>query len=114
MKAGSRLELNVMILTDSNVTITTIFIVHGFYWYCFRNIISNFYAMESRNKHPQPLINWTSLKSYKDEVTYNKVRRHLIDINDTISEDDIRNIKIHELVHDAVTLAKHKYPGIVK
>ena len=50
--------------------------------------------MENYKKQLEPLINWSSLKSYKDEVTYNKIRRHLVDINDTISEDDIRNIKL--------------------
>ena len=70
--------------------------------------------MENQKKKTEPLINWTSLKSYKDEVTYNKVRRHLEDINDTISEDDIRNIQIHELLHQAVANAKHKYSAIVK
>ncbi len=28
-----------------------------------------------------------------DEVTYNKIQRHLNDINDTITDDDLRNIK---------------------
>ncbi|MEO6671617.1 MAG: hypothetical protein ABIN36_19190 [Ferruginibacter sp.] len=51
--------------------------------------------MENHKKQLEPLINWSSLKkNHKDEVTYNKIRRHLIDINDTISEDDIRNIKL--------------------
>ncbi|MBS1741660.1 MAG: hypothetical protein JST81_01385 [Bacteroidetes bacterium] len=53
--------------------------------------------MENFNKGPKPLINWTAMKSYKDEGTYNKIRRHLEDINDTITEEDIRNIKIDEL-----------------
>ena len=48
----------------------------------------------SQKKLLEPLINWSSLKAHKDEVTYNKIRRHLTDINDTITEDDIRNIKI--------------------
>jgi hypothetical protein len=30
---------------------------------------------------------------FSDEVTKDKIRRHLTDINDVISEDDIRNIK---------------------
>ena len=38
---------------------------------------------------------WVSLKLFKDEVTYNKIHRHLTDINDTITEEDIRNIKIY-------------------
>ncbi len=31
--------------------------------------------------------------SFSDEITKNKIRKHLTDINDVISEDDIRNIK---------------------
>jgi hypothetical protein len=31
---------------------------------------------------------------YPDETTYNKVRKHLSDYNDRITEEDIRNIKI--------------------
>ncbi|MEO7522979.1 MAG: hypothetical protein ABIT58_02730 [Ferruginibacter sp.] len=50
--------------------------------------------MEQQKKQLEPLINWNSLKSYKDEATYKKIRRHLTDINDTITEQDIRNIKI--------------------
>ncbi len=38
---------------------------------------------------------WVSLKSFIDEVTYNKIHRHLTDINDTITEEDIRNVKIY-------------------
>ena len=29
-----------------------------------------------------------------DTVTYNKIQRHLNDINDVITEEDIRNIKL--------------------
>lgn len=35
------------------------------------------------------------LRFYRDEATREKIHRHLTDINDTITEDDIRNIKIH-------------------
>lgn len=31
---------------------------------------------------------------YPDEKTYNKVRKHLSDFNDRITDEDIRNIKI--------------------
>ena len=31
---------------------------------------------------------------HADETTYNKIHRHLTDINDIISEEDIRNVKI--------------------
>ena len=57
--------------------------------------------MENQKKQLEPLINWTSLKSYKDEATYNKIRRHLTDINDTITEQDIRDIKLFAFANDA-------------
>lgn len=63
--------------------------------------------MENQKKQLEPLINWTALKAYKDEATYNKIRRHLVDINDTISEDDIRNIKIHE-IYETVSAVSYK------
>jgi hypothetical protein len=34
------------------------------------------------------------LRSYRDEITHEKIHRHLTDINDTITEEDIRNIQI--------------------
>ena len=36
-------------------------------------------------------------RSYPDQATYNKIQRHLSDINDTITEEDIRNVKIDPL-----------------
>ena len=57
--------------------------------------------MESNSKDLSRQENWVSLKSYKDEVTYNKIRRHLTDINDIISEDDIRNVKIFAFNSDS-------------
>lgn len=56
--------------------------------------------MQHQKKQLEPLINWTTLKSYKDEATYNKIRRHLVDINDTITEDDIRNVKLFAAVSE--------------
>lgn len=40
---------------------------------------------------------WVSLKHFNDEITHQKIHRHLTDINDTITDDDIRNIKLHTL-----------------
>lgn len=31
---------------------------------------------------------------YPDETTYNKVRKHLSDFNDRITDEDIKNIRI--------------------
>jgi len=53
---------------------------------------------------------------YADKSTYDKVHRHLTDINDTISEEDIENAgtdivvkKIHEATkHDQAILEKGK------
>ena len=36
----------------------------------------------------------SSLRTYRDEITHEKIHRHLTDINDTITEEDIRNIQI--------------------
>ena len=70
--------------------------------------------MQHQKKQLEPLINWTTLKSYKDEVTYNKIRRHLEDINDTISEDDIRNIKLFATVTEIeITTSKKELGKIV-
>lgn len=33
-------------------------------------------------------------RAYRDEVTHEKIHRHLTDINDKITDDDIRNIRI--------------------
>ena len=38
---------------------------------------------------------------FNDQVTKSKINKHLLDINDTISEDDIRNIKVS--IPDLVT-----------
>ncbi len=38
-------------------------------------------------------LNSNDPKEFFDEVTQNKIDRHLHDINDTISEEDIKNIK---------------------
>ena len=34
------------------------------------------------------------LRIYRDEATHEKIHRHLTDINDTITDEDIRNIRI--------------------
>lgn len=37
---------------------------------------------------------------FNDRATRNKIERHLLDINDVISEDDIRNIQVSFPVND--------------
>ncbi len=37
---------------------------------------------------------------FNDKATRNKIDRHLLDINDVISEDDIRNIQVSFPVHE--------------
>jgi len=37
---------------------------------------------------------------FNDRATRNKIDRHLLDINDVISEDDIRNIQVSFPVND--------------
>ncbi|MEO6405553.1 MAG: hypothetical protein ABIY51_15345 [Ferruginibacter sp.] len=43
---------------------------------------------------------------FSDEITRNKIRKHLTDINDVITEDDIRNIRT-ELDGDDITPDKN-------
>ncbi|MEO6330806.1 MAG: hypothetical protein ABIO55_17860 [Ginsengibacter sp.] len=48
--------------------------------------------MEQNKKNKQPAPPENSPEKFKDEATKNKINQHLSDINDTISEDDIKNI----------------------
>ncbi len=50
--------------------------------------------MEHHKNDLNSLINWNPFRSHRDEKTHIKIHRHLTDINDTISEQDIRDIKI--------------------
>ena len=50
--------------------------------------------METQFKRSAELVNH-NLNIFKDDVTRNKISRHLMDINDTITEEDIRNIKVN-------------------
>ena len=43
----------------------------------------------SKNEHI-----YKPLDIFNDKVTKSKIYRHLVDINDIISEDDIRNIRV--------------------
>ena len=50
--------------------------------------------------------------SYSDEVTKQKIQRHLTDINDIITEEDIRNIDtsitVRQAQHSPVVFTSHK------
>ena len=48
--------------------------------------------MESNLKMSEAGFTYTHHDIFNDNATKSKIYRHLIDINDTISEDDIRNI----------------------
>ena len=50
--------------------------------------------MDTQFKRSTDLVNH-NLNIFKDNVTKNKISRHLVDINDTITEEDIRNIIVH-------------------
>jgi hypothetical protein len=50
--------------------------------------------MQPANSTLFPFGEYISHRKIRDEVTYNKIQRHLIDVNDRITDDDIRNIKI--------------------
>jgi len=50
--------------------------------------------MESNLNVPKTESGYKPLDIFNDSVTKSKIYRHLIDINDTITEEDIRNIKV--------------------
>lgn len=46
----------------------------------------------AKNKRQEPSVNDDKREKFRDEVTKNKIDRHLRDINDSISDEDIKNI----------------------
>ena len=50
--------------------------------------------MESNLKSSKAAFVYRHADVFNDNVTKSKISRHLSDINDVISEDDIRNIKV--------------------
>jgi hypothetical protein len=47
---------------------------------------------KNKNTGSKELLNFSS-ESFEDAITYEKVHRHLRDINDTITEEDIKNVR---------------------
>mgnify|MGYP001170223707 FL=1 len=56
--------------------------------------------MENNFKISKQVFNYRPADVFNDRETKNKIDRHLLDINDVISEDDIRNIKVSFPVYD--------------
>lgn len=56
--------------------------------------------MENNLKISKQGIHYRPADVFNDRETKNKIDRHLLDINDVISEDDIRNIKVSFPVYD--------------
>ena len=50
-------------------------------------------VMGNKTNHPGQTIISISSRSFADIITHDKIHRHLRDINDTISEEDIRNVR---------------------
>lgn len=50
--------------------------------------------MQTLTNMLKPFQDKVQLRHIRDEVTHNKIQRHLNDVNDRITEEDIRNIKI--------------------
>ncbi len=50
--------------------------------------------MEPNQKVSKPALGYKPFDVFDDKATKSKIYRHLVDINDVISEDDIRNIKV--------------------
>ena len=65
----------------------------------------------AQNKKQEPSANDDKRERFKDEVTKNKIDRHLIDINDSISEEDIKNIITDISSTRASTYENKKTPG---
>ena len=50
--------------------------------------------MERNFKTTNAELRFASFDIFDDKATKSKIDKHLVDINDTITEDDIRNIKV--------------------
>ena len=50
--------------------------------------------MESNLKVSETEFSYRPYDIFNDKVTKSKIDKHLLDINDIISEDDIRNIRV--------------------
>lgn len=50
--------------------------------------------MERNHKISKTDFSYKPAAAFVDQVTKSKINKHLLDINDTISEEDIRNIKV--------------------
>jgi len=69
-------------------------------------------ASISLKEPSQSLSQYYIPSSYSDEVTKKKIQRHLTDINDIITEEDIRNIDtsitVKQTQHQPVAFTSHK------
>ncbi len=69
-------------------------------------------ASISLKEPSQSLSQYYIPSSYSDEVTKKKIQRHLTDINDIITEEDIRNIDtsitVKQNPHSLVDFTSHK------
>lgn len=61
--------------------------------------------MESNFKISKTEFSYKPLDIFNDKVTKSKIYRHLVDINDIISEEDIRNIKVTFPVSDNIPVS---------
>ena len=71
--------------------------------------------MTKKKDAPQKSLVKLSPTLYADKDTYDKVHRHLTDINDTISEEDIKNISTDIVVintHEPLDNDGSNYNGL--
>ena len=47
---------------------------------------------QNKNTGRKELLKF-SPRTFEDSITYEKIHRHLCDINDTITEEDIKNVR---------------------
>lgn len=65
--------------------------------------------MLSPNEQTTPTQKSTENGHQQDEITRKKIEKHLTDINDTISEDDIKNVNTNIHSEDPQTPAEKAY-----
>jgi tRNA U54 and U55 pseudouridine synthase Pus10 len=62
--------------------------------------------MESNFKTTDTGFKYSHFDIFNDNATKSKIYKHLIDINDTITEDDIRNVKVSFPDYDIMSRTK--------
>ena len=62
--------------------------------------------METKADHNGHKVISVSSRSFADVITHDKIHRHLTDINDTITEEDIRNVRTGIWLHESSVIER--------